>query len=32
MAIDEVKNAGFEIIDFDTKGCPDHYLLTFSKA
>ncbi|MDW6005079.1 class I SAM-dependent methyltransferase [Vibrio mangrovi] len=29
MAIDEVKNAGFEILHLDTEGCPDHYILTF---
>ena len=32
MAVDEVKDAGFEIVDLDTKGCPDHYILTFSKV
>ncbi len=32
MAIDEVQNAGFTVQEFDTKGCPDHYILMFSTA
>lgn len=32
MAIDEIQDAGFSVVDFDTNGCPDHYILTFKKA
>ena len=32
MVISEVKEAGFEVVDFDTEGCPDHYILTFKKV
>ncbi len=28
MAIQEVKDAGFEIVNFDRDGCPDHYILS----
>ena len=31
MAINEVQQAGFEIINLDITGCPDHYILTFRK-
>lgn len=31
MAIDEVQQAGFKVINFDITGCPDHYILTFQK-
>ncbi|KUI98265.1 class I SAM-dependent methyltransferase [Vibrio sp. MEBiC08052] len=29
QAMNEVRQAGFEVIDFDIDGCPDHYILTF---
>ncbi|MFC3024870.1 class I SAM-dependent methyltransferase [Vibrio zhugei] len=29
LAIEEVGEAGFEVMDFDADGCPDHYILTF---
>ncbi|QMV16876.1 class I SAM-dependent methyltransferase [Vibrio spartinae] len=29
QAMDEVRQAGFEVVNFDTEGCPDHYILTF---
>ncbi len=31
QAIEEVTRAGFEVSDFDTTGCPDHYILKFIK-
>lgn len=31
MAVQEVKRAGFEILNFDTTGCPDHYILSCQK-
>lgn len=30
MAINEVQEAGFEVLNFDLEGCPDHYILTFA--
>ncbi|QSX33781.1 class I SAM-dependent methyltransferase [Shewanella avicenniae] len=30
LAIDEVQRAGFEVVDFDVAGCPEHYILTFT--
>lgn len=31
MAMEEVKNAGFEVMTVDSSGCPDHYILIFKK-
>ena len=30
MAVNEVQEAGFEVLNFDLEGCPDHYILTFA--
>jgi uncharacterized protein YfdQ (DUF2303 family) len=31
MAINEIQQAGFKVLNLDTTGCPDHYILTFEK-
>jgi len=31
-ALEEVQQAGFEILNFDLTGCPDHYILTCQKG
>ncbi len=31
QAVNEVTNAGFEVVDMDMTGCPDHYILRFRK-
>lgn len=29
-AMDEIKDAGFTVLQFDLQSCPDHYILTFT--
>ncbi|WP_066015646.1 class I SAM-dependent methyltransferase [Endozoicomonas atrinae] len=31
QALDEVRQAGFHIMNMDSSGCPDHYIMTFRK-
>lgn len=31
LATEEVESAGFKIINYDDTGCPDHYILSFSR-